>query len=168
DATGAVAGYALVCTDVAARARWARRRRVAFAVGALLLLAARRGSALERRFLRLRLRDGWVLWRAGATPPLPVDAHFNTVAGHRGGSGGRLLAAHIDACTQRAGFPGWYGEINAIAGRRAASLERSGGRVVGRTPNRTLSALVGRPVERLTVVRMLPGRSASGASVDAA
>jgi hypothetical protein len=42
---------------------------------------------------------------------------------------------------------------NARAGRRVAALGRWGAEVVARHPNRTLTWLVGAPVERLTVVR---------------
>jgi hypothetical protein len=85
-----------------------------------------------------------------------VHAHLNLRPGLRAGWAGRWLADHVDAVCRRAGAPAWYGEINAPAGRRAAALERLGGEVVDRAPNRTLSALIGAEVERLTVLRRLP------------
>jgi hypothetical protein len=51
--------------------------------------------------------------------------------------------------------------MNARAGRRVAGLGRWGGEVVARRPNATLSWLAGAPVERLTVVRRVPGRRAA-------
>jgi hypothetical protein len=53
-----------------------------------------------------------------------------------------------------AGLSGWYGEINAVEGRRAKALELLGS-IVHKAPNHTLSWLVGQPVERLTLVRSL-------------
>jgi hypothetical protein len=60
-----------------------------------------------------------------------------------------------------AGFPAWFGEMNARAGRRAAALSRWGAEIVGRQPNRTLTWLAGAPVERLTVLRRVPDRRAA-------
>jgi hypothetical protein len=167
DDDGEVVGYALVCTDQEAHARWARRKGAAFAGRVVGGLALRRYPPAERRFYRARLRDGYALWRAGSSPPMPASAHMNLLPGHRGGANGRLLAAHIDARVRHAGLPGWFGEINAPAGRRAGALERLGGRVVSRVPNRTLSRLLGRPVERLTVVRTLPEIPAEAADAAA-
>jgi NTE family protein len=65
------------------------------------------------------------------------------------------LTYHIDDRVRRARLPGWVGEINAVAGHRWRAIERMGGQVSHRAPNHTLTALVGKPVERLTLVRSL-------------
>jgi hypothetical protein len=65
------------------------------------------------------------------------------------------LVQCVDERCRRAGLPGWYGEINALVGKRASALERIVGPIVDRAPNHTLTWLRGRPVERLTVVRTL-------------
>jgi hypothetical protein len=87
---------------------------------------------------------------------MPVHVHLNLMPSVRAGRGGRLLAARADELCRRLGAFGWYGEINARAGRRASALQRLGGEIVRRSPNRTLTWVMGAPVERLTVVRRLP------------
>jgi NTE family protein len=150
---GRVVGYALVCTDSDAHSRWMRRRAVRFT------LSVARGFALGRyrgdaaRFYRSRLRDGMAMWRSAPAAPMPAHVHLNLEQGWRGGAARRLLTDHIDDRVRRAGLPGWYGEINALAGHRSRAIERMGGQVAHRAPNHTLTALVGKPVERLTLVR---------------
>jgi hypothetical protein len=95
---------------------------------------------------------------------MPAHAHLNLTPSVRAGRGGRLLGDHIDSRVRRAGLPGWYGEINAIAGRRAAALERLGGEIVHRAHNHTLSAFAHRRIDRLTVVRRLPTLSDASAA----
>lgn len=154
---GTVVGYALVCTDQAGYRAWVRTRALRFTAGLvprLLLLPSYRGPA--GRFYRLRLRDGWNLARATALDPAPAHAHINLAPSHRAGWGGRLFRAHVDARVKAAGLPGWFGEMNVVVGQRARALERLGGEVMSRAPNHTLSALMNRPVERLTVRRTIP------------
>jgi hypothetical protein len=155
---GAIAGYALVCTDEDSFRSWNHRHAASYAVRSVPR-ALRRGDAAS--FVRLRLRDGWMLWRHGGTSPMPAHAHLNLTPAVRAGRAGRLLGDHIDACVRAAGLPGWYGEINAVVGRRALALERLGGEIVHRTPNHTLSAFAHQPIERLTVVRHLGSHDAA-------
>ena len=152
-----VVGYALVCTDPAAWARWNRPRALRWAVAAGWDVVAHRGGGRRRRarFLGKRVRDAWGLWRTPDLAGCGAHAHVNLVPAARAGRAGRLLADHVDRCCRRAGWSGGHGEINAAAGQRARALERLGGRVVGRAPNHTLTWLLGRPVERLTVARPL-------------
>lgn len=150
------AGYALVCADGPAHRRWTTRRAIRFGAGAALAAARPGCPAAVRSFVGHRARDAAVLVRGSAAPPAPVHAHLNLRPGVRATWAGRQLADHVDAVCRRVGALAWYGEINAPAGRRAAALERLGGEVVARAPNRTLSALLGAEVERLTVVRHLP------------
>ena len=150
-----VTGYALVCLDVRSFERWQRRAAARFLRVVLLRLALRRYPAPVDRFYELRIRDGWRTWRTRQRVPVLPHAHLNSIA-PGGDLPGRLLADHIDATCRRAGFTAWSGEMNARAGRRAAALDRWGADVIARTPNATLSWLVGAPVERLTVVRRVP------------
>ena len=150
-----VEGYALVCSDQAAFDRWARVAGLRWAATALWALTIRRLGADEARFHRLRLHDGWTSWRRGVDPGLPAHAHFNLARGARGRMHVMALVDHIDTRCAALGLPGWYGEINAPAGRRAVALEAHGARVVHREHNRTLSWLAGAPIERLTVARSL-------------
>jgi hypothetical protein len=147
-----VVGYALVCLDPEAFGRWQQRAGARFTAHVVPRLLARRYPASIRRFYRLRLRDGWDLWRHSEdrVAGLP-HAHMNATT--MGGLPGRLLADHVDAVVAAAGFESWYGEMNARAGRRVAALSRWGAEIVSRRPNGTLSRLTGSPVERLTVLR---------------
>ena len=156
-----VVGYALVCLDPAAFARWQRRAGLRLSAYVMPRLLARRYPEPIDRFYRLRLRDGWALWRhqQNGIDDLP-HAHMNA-CDTMGGLPGRLLADHVDAVVAAAGFPAWFGEMNARAGRRAAALSRWGAEIVARQPNRTLTWLAGGPVERLTVVRRVPDRRAA-------
>lgn len=146
-----VVGYALVCVDSDAQHRWARRRAARFA--RLAVLAAARGQLKgdARRFVALRMRDAVSL--LAAPVPRPVHAHLNLDRAIHGSWAAPLLLEHIDAVCRTAGATGWYGEVNARVGRRAAALARLVGPVVHRTPNRTCTWLAGVPVERLLVVR---------------
>jgi hypothetical protein len=155
DDTG-IAGYALVCTDAADYGRWQRTHATAFSGLAARKLMSRRICPDASKFLRLRLKDGWDMWRNGVVPPLPAHAHMNLASRSRAVRMGYLLALHIDDRCRLAGLPGWFGEMNALSGRRSRALERLGGTVVHRAPNHTLSWLMGQPVERLTVARWLP------------
>jgi hypothetical protein len=155
-----VVGYALVCLDAPAFARWQRRAGARFTAQVVPRLLLRRYPAPIRRFYRLRLRDGWDLWRHSedTVAELP-HAHFNATT--TGGLPGRILADHVDAVVAAAGFDAWYGEMNARAGRRVAALGRWGAEIVSRRPNGTLSWLAGAPVERLTVLRHVADRRAA-------
>jgi len=68
---------------------------------------------------------------------------------------GHQLAAWMDERVRRAGLGGYMGEINVPDGRSLHALEAAGVRIVGRTRNRTLSRLVGVPVDRCRVSRDL-------------
>ena len=153
---GLITGYALVCTDAEAQRRWQRRLAAHFSTMAVVRLLGRRVHPDAARFLRLRLRDGWDLWRHSRAPAA-AHAHLNLAPASRVTLGGRCLLDHINDQCRSAGVEGWWGEVNARAGHRARALERLGGAVVHRNPNHTLSWLLGEPVERLTVLwRLAP------------
>lgn len=157
-----VTGYTLVCTDAASFSRWQREHAASFSARIARRLVTGRLHPDASRFLRLRLKDGWDMWRHGIVAPLPAHAHINLSPQSRAADAGRRLADHVDRRCRLAGLPGWFGEMNAVAGRRARALERLGGTIVHRAPNHTLSWLLGRPVERLTVARWLPPLSTLG------
>lgn len=148
-----VAGYVLVGTRPDEHRRWLRPRATWFALAEAAAVARGRRPGPAGRFVRLRIADGWAL--RSAPSPMPVHVHLNLLPAARGFEAARLLVEHADEVCRRLGGPGWFGEINAPVGRRSAALERLGLRVVHRAPNRTLTALADRPVERLTAVRTL-------------
>lgn len=156
DAHGQVAGYLLACPHTAAHERWVRWRAVRFTLRVTSGIVLGRYERAARTFWWLRLRDGWAAWRHGASRPFAMHVHLNLVPGARSTRAGRLLVGHADDVCRASGGTGWFGEVNAPAGRRAAALERLGGQVVHRMPNQTFSWVRGGPVERLTVVRVLP------------
>lgn len=149
----AVAGYVLVCDDHEALRRWTAPRALAWAARAGCEVASGRGGPPARAFWRHRLHDTFTAARTGTAPPQPVQMHFNVARGQRARDAGVRLADHVDALCRARGRTGWYGEINAPAGRRVAALEFLGGELVARMPNRTFSQLAGRPIERLTMQR---------------
>lgn len=155
----AVCGYALVCTRPIEYERWLRRRALSFLVRTGVATMSPLPSG---QFLRLRVADGWHRWRDPFRPPMGAHAHLNAAPGARNGSAARMLVDHIDTQCRRAGVPGWFGEINAPVGRRAAALARLGITVVHRTPNATMSWLGGEPVERLTVLRHVKPAASDG------
>jgi hypothetical protein len=153
DAGGEVVGFALVCTDQVAYRRWVRLRAARYGLYSVLTILRTKPRSSLSRFHRCRLRDGWVMMRSA--PPQPAHAHINVLPNRIASWVGLALVQCVDERCRRAGLPGWYGEINALVGKRASALERIVGPIVHRAPNHTLTWLRGRPVERLTVVRTL-------------
>lgn len=149
---GAVAGYAVVCTDHAGFARWQRTAALRFLRRVVPPLLAGSYDTFTDRFYRLRIRDGWDLWRAGPRP-VGAHAHFNLAAGSRGGLVVRDFVAFIDSVCADAGVTHWLGEMNSRRGSRSRVIERYGNRIVHRSHNHTLSWLAGEDVQRLAVVR---------------
>lgn len=161
DDEGRAVGYVLVCADPDHLRRWETRAGLRFFLRIGTGLVAGRYEEQAARFYRTRIQDGWDLWRHSPSLPNLGVVHMNMRPSARAGGAGRLLADHADRRVAAAGLDGWYGEINAPAGARARALERLGGQVVHRGRNRSLSAVVGAPVERLTVVRRLEGHRAA-------
>lgn len=155
DADGQIVGFSLVCVDQAAYRRWVRARAARYALYSVLILMRTNPRSPVARFHRCRLRDGWVMMR-GPAPPFAAHAHVNVLPHQLARWAGKTMVNFVDERCRRAGLSGWYGEINAPVGRRASALERVVGPVAHRAPNHTLSWLMGRPVERLTVARTLP------------
>jgi GNAT superfamily N-acetyltransferase len=155
DVDGRIVGFALVCTDPSAYRRWVRTRAARYALYSLLTLVRTDPRAPVARFHRCRLRDGWVMVR-NPTPRFSAHAHMNVLPHELARWAGGSLLNFVDERCHASGLSGWSGEINAVAGKRAKALERIVGPVVHRAPNHTLSWLMGRPVERLTVTRTFP------------
>lgn len=156
DGDGAPVGYALVCTDEAAANRWSARASGRLVLAVASAAARRRLDPAGRRFYRSRVRDVGRLARARTAPPAAAHAHVNVATGFRSGSATIALVAHVDDVCRRSGHRTWYGEMNERPGRRLRALERLGLEVVGTAPNRTLSAVLGEPVVRLTLLRRVP------------
>ena len=153
-----VVGYVLVGADPRGQRRWTASRAGAYAAAVATASLTRPRHDPGLTFGRLRVRDGWVARNGPA--PMPVHAHMNLDPSVRITEAGRLMREHVDDVCWLLGAPGWYGEVNAPVGRRARALERVVGPVVHRAPNLTYSWLLGRPVERLTVVRFAGRASA--------
>jgi hypothetical protein len=146
-----------VCLQPDAFARWQQRAGARFTAQVVPRLLTRRYPASISRFYRLRLRDGWDMWRhpEHRVAGLP-HAHMNATT--MGGLSGRLLADHVDAAVAAAGFESWYGEMNARPVVGSPRSGRWGAEVVARRRNGTLTWLAGSPVERLTVLRHVSDR----------
>lgn len=149
---GRIVGYALGCTDAQAYRTWARAEATTWVLHTTRAIVTGRLPQDAERFHRLRLRDGWA-GLVGPPPPCGPHLHVNVEDRFRGGRAGRMLIEAAEERFRLAGIRQWYGEINAPVGRRAAALERYGGRIVGRRPSHTFSWLAGRPVEQLRVTR---------------
>lgn len=159
----AIIGYALVCTDESAYRKVIRRKVGRFVGGTMFATVTCRLNAPSRRFYADRLRDAVQLARSLERRPSAAHVHLNVRSDHRSGSAALLLLEHVDQYCRGRGVECWSGEINAAVGSRQRALTRLGLDVVARVPNHTLSRQVGRPVERLLIVRDLrpptPGRS---------
>ncbi len=156
DPSGNVVGYALVCVDESAAARWGQRGTLTLVRRVAAEALAGRVDAHSRAFYRARISDAADLMRTRRTPPAQVHAHLNVSRGARTASVARALVAHVDHRCRLAGHDAWYGELNERTETRLGALERIGLEVVDAVPNHTLSRLVGEPVRRLTLVRRLP------------
>lgn len=155
DESGRVVGYALVSTDTRSHRRASTRAGMRFIARTARAAAIGRLDAENRRFYTGRARDACALWSAGRAAPMPIHAHLNVDSSVRSGGAALRLRAHIDQRALTAGASGWWGEINAEVGQREVGLARLGLSVVRRRPSRTLTAVIQRPVVRLTVVRRL-------------
>lgn len=164
DARGTIVGYTLVCLDEAAAARWSVRTTLPLAWHVATAALRGRLDRESRRFYRSRLSDAGALLSARRSPPASVHAHLNVRRGARTLTVSRQLADHVDARCRAAGHAAWYGEVNERAGSRRRALERLGADIVGCVPNRTLTTLLGEPVQRLTLLRRLDGACGSSRS----
>lgn len=161
----AVHGYALVCLAGAEHTRAQRRAAGRFARSILPLLIPGRSTPEVTGFLRRRLADAWTLRQPPAAVRDLPHAHVNARPGPSSALPGRQLAAFVDETCSRAGQPRWYGEVNARSGRRLNALTAYwGAELVERSPNRTLTWLLGEPVERLTICRAVRSHAPDAAA----
>lgn len=152
---GAIAGYVLVCLDQDAFERWMRRAALRWLVESWTRAVTGRLDRAGRRFVRLRMRDGWARWRHGPPAPFAAHAHINLEPALRGAGIGQRLLAFVDRTVAQAGLPGWFGKMNLTADAQLDAIERVGGEIVHWMPNRTLTWLAGEPVRRATLARPL-------------
>jgi hypothetical protein len=160
EAAGRIVGYALACMDARAHRTWVRSEATTWVWRTSRAILGGHLPPEAERFYRLRMRDGWA-GLVGPPPPCGPHLHLNVESGARGGRAGRLLIGAAEERFRQAGHGQWYGEINAPVGRRAAALERFGGRIVARRPSHTFSWLADRPVEQLRVTRSVPAEAQS-------
>ncbi len=156
---GRVRGYLLCCLDQRDHARWSRRAGLRWLLASLPALVGLRGGARLRRFLRLRIVDGWRAFRHAPPAPHAAHAHFNLEAGVRGNDTGHRLAAVMDTLVAERGLDGWYGEMNFPEGMPTEALTRAGAVLGHRERSATFSWLTGQAVWRTTVARPLAGRT---------
>ena len=155
DADGSIVAYTLVCVDERSAARWAVRATVTLSRHVAAAALRGRFDRESRRFYGAHLDDARALVSARRSPPAPVHAHLNVGVGARTLTVSRALVEHIDARCRAAGHGAWYGELNERVGTRRRALERLGADIVDSVPNHTLTALLGEPVQRLTLIRRL-------------
>jgi len=150
DRQGRTVGYMLGATDGEACDHWTRR--------AALKLAARWAGrwpsydAYTRRFYALRLRDAYEVVRRPTGAGVPAHLHWNLLPTARGWAWREILR-HFAGYVRSRGQSAFYGEM-AVEDRRkdGSFLNWVGFRCVGSAPHHTLTALLGRPIWRVTVL----------------
>lgn len=150
---GRPVGYVLVCTDQARFERWQLKEGVRYLRRVMPRLPGMSPEA--RRFVMMRLLDGLDAWRDEDPVGAGAHAHFNLERAARSGLVIKTLIQHVDDACSKAGLSHWTGQMNDRGGGRRKVMAGYGFRVVSRSENRTLSHLLGEPVERLTVVRQV-------------
>ena len=150
---GEIIGCLLACLDQTAYDTWFRRRAARWATRAFHRLVTGRLRGDARRFVALRIRDGFSARQAVPLPPFPAHARLYIAGEPESGDVRRRLVTAMDDMVEAAGLPGWCGRIDVPDGQSTQVLERDGFRVVNRTRNRTGSWLLGTPVRRVTLAR---------------
>lgn len=152
-----VVGYCLVCVDPASFHRAQRRHFIGLAVSVALALITGRTNKESRHFYWYRLRDSLAITKTRQALPKNVHMHVHLNVGSKfhDGSVSLKLRDHADHACLMHGATAYFGEMNAIGGRRIVGLHRVGGQIVDDSPNHTFSWLTGKEVHRLTLVRNL-------------
>ena len=154
---GKVIGYCLVCCDSTSFHKSQRRHFAILVWSVLLALVTGRSNKESRRFYWLRLQDSLTISRTRKVLPKNVHMHVHLNVGHgfQDGSVSRRMRDHADQVCLSHGATAYFGEINAVGGRRILGLHRVGGQIVNDSANKTFSWLTGQDVHRLTLIRHL-------------
>lgn len=154
-ADGRVVGYALVCANQVAHHRDQRLRTGRLVASILLHMLIGQFSVQSLRFYVLRARDSFAITNSRHSIPTDIDvhAHVNIDFAHHNGVVALSLRKHIDSVCRHTSRAGWFGEMNAVGGKRIVGIRRVVGDVVATDRNHTLSWLLEEHVERLTTVR---------------
>lgn len=150
-------GYCLVCTDAESFERSQKKLLARLSICGLFVLLTGRINSESRRFYWYRLRDSVSIMRTRKHLPTDVHmhAHLNIHYSRHDGSISRRLRDHADAVCKAHGASAYFGEMNAVGGKRIVSLRRVAGEVVSDSTNHTFSWLTGQDIHRLTLIRFL-------------
>ena len=150
-------GYCLVCTDAESFERSQKKLLARLSICGLFVLLTGRINSESRRFYWYRLRDSVAIMRTRKHLPTDVHmhAHLNIHYSRHDGSISRRLRDHADAVCKAHGASAYFGEMNAVGGKRIVSLRRVAGEVVSDSTNHTFSWLTGQDIHRLTLIRFL-------------
>ena len=152
---GNVIGYGLFCADAQSFRKHQNWQILLLAIEVLFAFFTFRTNVESRRFYWYRIRDSLTIFRSRNTLPADVHAHahLNVNRANHDAVAARMLRDHSDAMCRRHGLTAYFGEMNAVGGKRLLSLRRVGGDVVNESRNFTFSWLAGAQVRRLTLVR---------------
>lgn len=152
---GTVIGYGLFCADAQSFKRFQNRQMILLALEVLFAFFTFRTNVESRRFYWFRICDSLTIFRSRNTLPNDVHAHahLNVNRANHDAFAARMLRGHSDAMCRRHGLNAYFGEMNAVGGKRVLSIRRVGGDVVNESRNFTFSWLAGAQVRRLTLVR---------------
>ena len=152
---GNVIGYGLFCADAQSFRKHQNRQVLLLAIEVLFAFFTFRINVESRRFYWYRIRDSLTIFRSRNMLPADVraHAHLNVNRANHDAFAARMLRDHSDAMSRRHGLNAYFGEMNAVGGKRLLSLRRVGGDVVNESRNFTFSWLAGAQVRRLTLVR---------------
>lgn len=140
-------GYFCGVTRLAEEERWRRDRALALAVR--WAREWHRYDACTRFYYRLRLADVWASLRTPG-PSLDIEVHWNELPGWRGALGSALIGGFADLALSR-GRTTFSGSLNLEHGRALEGFPRVGIRLLCRRPHITLSTLLGRPIDHVTL-----------------
>ncbi len=152
---GIVIGYGLFCADAHSFKKHQNRQMLLLAIEVLFAFFTFRTNVESRRFYWFRICDSLTIFRSRNTLPNDVHAHahLNVNRANHDAFAARMLRGHLDAMCRRHGLNAYFGEMNAVGGKRVLSLRRVGGDVVNESRNFTFSWLAGAQVRRLTLLR---------------
>jgi hypothetical protein len=152
---GNVIGYGLFCADAQSFRKHQNQQILLLVIEVLFAFFTFRINVESRRFYWYRIRDSLTIFRSRNMLPADVHAHahLNVNRANHDAFAARMLRDHSDAMSRRHGLNAYFGEMNAVGGKRLLSLRRVGGDVVNESRNFTFSWLAGAQVRRLTLVR---------------